>query len=100
MTHSYTVILEPEENGGYSVHCAAIPGCSSQGETVDDALHNIREAMTGIMKVRQQAGLPLPEETPEIIVEEIREILAGRAEDGLPLTVETRVVELPAEVAV
>jgi len=100
MKVAVTVILEPEEDGGYSVHCPVLPGCSSQGDTLDEALANIQEAILGVLKVRQQEGISLPEETPEIVTEEIRQILAGRAEDGLPLTIETRVVELPAEVAV
>ena len=98
--HKFTVILEPEENGGYSVHCPALPGCSSQGDSLEEALDNIKEAIRGVLKVRQEEAVPIPKETPEIITEEIRQILADRAEDGLPLTLETREVELPAEVAV
>lgn len=39
------VILEREEDGGYSVSCPSLPGCHSQGDTLDDALANIREAI-------------------------------------------------------
>lgn len=98
--HKFTVILEPEEDGGYSVHCPALPGCSSQGSSLGEALDNIKEAILGVLKVRREQGLLIRRETPEIVTEEIREILADRAEDGLPLTIETREVELPAEVAV
>jgi predicted RNase H-like HicB family nuclease len=38
------VIIEPDETGGYSVSCPSLPGCHSQGETIDEALANIREA--------------------------------------------------------
>ncbi len=100
MKFAITVILEPEEDGGYSVHCPALPGCSSQGDTLEEALANIQEAILGVLKVRQQEGMSPPKETPGIVTKEIRQILADRAEDGLPLTIETRVVELPAEVAV
>ena len=96
----FTVILEPEEDGGYSVHCPALPGCSSQGDSFEEALDNIKEAISGVLKVRHKEGIPIPRETSEMLTEEIRQILAGRAEDGLPLTIETREVELPAEVAV
>jgi predicted RNase H-like HicB family nuclease len=94
----FTVILEPEEEGGYSVHCPALAGCHSQGDTLDEALINITEAISGMIKVRQMEGLPPPKETPAIVTKEIKKILADRAEDGLPLTIETRVVRLPAEV--
>jgi antitoxin HicB len=100
MKRMVTIILEPEENGGYSVHCPSLPGCSSQGNSIEEALENIQEAMRGWLKSGQKHGEPIPEETPEIVAEEIREILAARAEDGLPLTIETRVVVLPAEVVV
>jgi len=100
MKRTFTIILEPEEDRGYSVHCPALPGCSSQGDTLQEALVNIQEAISGVLKVRQDEGMSPPEETPEIITEEIRRILADRAEDGLPLTIQTRVVKLPAEVSV
>jgi predicted RNase H-like HicB family nuclease len=95
-----TVILEPEEDGGYSVHCPALPGCHSQGNSLDEALENIKEAILLVLEVRHKKKLPIPKETPEIVTGEIRQILATRAEDGLPLIIETREVELPAEVAV
>ncbi len=41
------VILQPDEVGGYVITCPVLPGCYSQGETVDKALANIREAMYG-----------------------------------------------------
>ncbi len=96
----FTVILEPEEDGGYSIHCPALPGCSSQGNSIEEALDNIKEAISGVLKVRHKEEMPVPTETSEMLTEEIRQILAGRAEDGLPLTIETREVELPAEVVV
>lgn len=39
------VILEPSEEGGYTVTVPALPGCISEGGDVDDALANIREAI-------------------------------------------------------
>ncbi len=38
------VLVRQEANGGYSVSVPALPGCHSQGETLDEALVNIREA--------------------------------------------------------
>ncbi len=40
-----TVILEPSEDGGYTVYVPSLPGCISQGETREEALGNIREAI-------------------------------------------------------
>ena len=39
------VLLEASDEGGYTVYVPAIPGCISEGETVEDALTNIREAI-------------------------------------------------------
>jgi len=42
----YTVVLTPEmDEGGYSVSVPALPGCISQGETVEEAIANIRDAI-------------------------------------------------------
>lgn len=38
------VLVRPEATGGYSVSVPALPGCHSQGESLEDALVNIREA--------------------------------------------------------
>lgn len=39
------VILEPSDEGGYTVTAPSLPGCISEGDSVDDALINIREAI-------------------------------------------------------
>ena len=96
----FTVILAPEAGGGYSVICPAIPGCVSQGESMDDALANVRDAILLCLDVRREDGLSLPAETPEIIAQEIQACLQDRNEEGLPLTIETREVDVEAQVAV
>jgi predicted RNase H-like HicB family nuclease len=40
-----SVILEPSGEGGYTVHVPSLPGCISEGETKEEALDNIREAI-------------------------------------------------------
>ncbi|MBI4334940.1 MAG: type II toxin-antitoxin system HicB family antitoxin [Chloroflexi bacterium] len=96
----FTVILEPEEGGGYSVHCPVLPGCVSQGDNRQEALTNIVEAIEGILSVREKHGMPVPDETPELVANEIRECLEARKEEGLPLTIETEEVEIAGKVAV
>ena len=39
------VLLEASDEGGYTVYVPALPGCISEGETAEDALTNIREAI-------------------------------------------------------
>jgi predicted RNase H-like HicB family nuclease len=43
--YEFKVVIDPDPNGGYVVACPSIPGCYSQGETIADALKNIREAI-------------------------------------------------------
>jgi len=96
----FTVILEPEADGGYSVHCPALAGCVSQGSSRKEALKNILEAIPLVLAVMEEKGVSIPTETPEVIVAEIREILNAREGDGLPLTIETAEVKVSLEVAV
>ena len=95
----FIVILEPEEIG-YSIHCPSLPGCVSQGDSREGALANIREAIEGILALREKHNMPLPEETPQLVAEEIRCCLEERRTEGLPLTIETEEVEVSPKVAV
>ncbi len=96
----FTVILEPEKAGGYSIHCPALPGCVSQGESREEALQNIREAICLLLEVRDSEGFGRvsQEDAPQVIGEEIKQILKSREEDGLPFTIETAEVEIMVEV--
>ncbi|MDO8671698.1 MAG: type II toxin-antitoxin system HicB family antitoxin [Dehalococcoidia bacterium] len=61
-TYSYLVILHPEE-GRYWVSVPALPGCYSQGDTVDGAIDNVREAITLCIEDLVAHGEPIPEES-------------------------------------
>lgn len=41
----FKVVLEPSEDGGYTVYVPSLPGCISEGETAQEALKNIQEAI-------------------------------------------------------
>jgi predicted RNase H-like HicB family nuclease len=41
----FKVLFEPSDDGGYTVHVPALPGCISEGDTLEDARRNIREAI-------------------------------------------------------
>jgi len=59
----YTVILEPDPEGrGYTVRVPVLPGCTTEGETRDEALANAREAIEGFIEGLNKAGEPVPEE--------------------------------------
>ncbi len=53
------VTLERDETGVIVAECPAIPGCVSQGQTEDEALANIREAIAACLEARAEAGMPL-----------------------------------------
>ena len=47
----YRVIIEKGEDFGYIAHCPAIPGCHSQGKTIEEAIENIKDAIKGCISV-------------------------------------------------
>ena len=47
----YRVVIEKGEDFGYVIHCPAIPGCHSQGNTVEEAIENIKDAIKGCLYV-------------------------------------------------
>ncbi len=53
------VILEPQEEGGYTVYIPSLPGCVSQGETVEEAMQNIKEAAELYIESIKSRALPL-----------------------------------------
>jgi len=54
------VTVRPDDlDGGFVVECLEIPGCVSEGETEEEAMANIREAIELCLEVRREKGLPL-----------------------------------------
>lgn len=54
---SYNVILHPDlEDGGFWVECPSLPGCASQGDTVEEALQMISDAIAGHLEVMAEKG--------------------------------------------
>ncbi|MHB8360106.1 MAG: type II toxin-antitoxin system HicB family antitoxin [Thermoplasmataceae archaeon] len=56
----YTVVLEKDEDGIYVATVPALPGCISDGKTVEEALTNIREAIQGFIDDMKSDGEPIP----------------------------------------
>ena len=47
---NFKVVLQEAEEGGYIVSCPDLPGCHSQGGSMDEALENIKEAIAGCLE--------------------------------------------------
>ncbi|HZS78597.1 MAG TPA: type II toxin-antitoxin system HicB family antitoxin [Ktedonobacteraceae bacterium] len=66
----YTIILDPDtEDGGYTVTVPALPGCITQGETVEQCIERAQEAIIGYIESLRAAGEDVPEEVerPQMI---------------------------------
>ncbi len=64
----FPVTIERDEDGVWVVECPSIPGCVSQGQTKEEALENIREAISLCLAVRAERGLPLTVEMRQVEV--------------------------------
>jgi predicted RNase H-like HicB family nuclease len=63
---SFAVVIHEEASGGYWGEVPALPGCYSQGETVEDLLANLREAIAGTLEVTKDEGKK-PESNVQIL---------------------------------
>ena len=65
----YTVILEYDPDvEAYAVTVPALPGCTSQGATIEEALANAKEAIAGHVASLEQIGEPVPNKTAGTII--------------------------------
>ena len=61
------VIIYPGEDSSWVAECPSLPGCISQGETREEAILNIREAIEGYIAALEEDGLQVPEERFELL---------------------------------
>lgn len=70
----YNVILEEDPDGGYVVHCPALSGCFSQGDTKKEALKNIKEAIELYLESLEKDREKIPHDVhSEIIPVQVHE---------------------------
>ncbi|MBA2593347.1 MAG: type II toxin-antitoxin system HicB family antitoxin [Pseudomonadota bacterium] len=62
----FSVTIDRDEDGLWIVECPAIPGCVSQGQTKDEAVQNIQDAIYQCLQVRAERGMPLTIETRQV----------------------------------
>ncbi len=61
MPHKFKVIIEQDENGVYIPVCPELKGCHSQGDTIEEAIEHIKEAIELCLEDDQAFGEPIPE---------------------------------------
>lgn len=69
MVRRFSVILQPEAGGGFSVFVPALPGCASQGETEEEALANIKEAIALYLEGLAADHQPIP--STDVLLREV-----------------------------
>jgi predicted RNase H-like HicB family nuclease len=52
----YAVVIHEDPESGFWAEVPALPGCYSQGETIDELMENIREAISGVLEVMKKQG--------------------------------------------
>jgi len=87
MVFRYRAWFERDEDGGYSVWVPALPGCVSQGDTLEEAAANIREAIQCYLQSSLKHGETLPDDST---------MVEGRVVVPLSAEVAERAEEVPA----
>lgn len=64
----FTIILEPDPEGGFTVLVPALPGCITEGDTRQEAIDNAREAITLYLDSLAADGEPIPSDLPNLEV--------------------------------
>ncbi|MBP9663383.1 MAG: type II toxin-antitoxin system HicB family antitoxin [Pyrinomonadaceae bacterium] len=64
----FNITLDRDEDGIWIAECPSIPGCVSQGETKQEAIENVRDAIKLCLEVRAEKGMPLTVETRQVEV--------------------------------
>jgi antitoxin HicB len=65
--YSFSVILEPQEGGGFTVLVPALPEVVTEGDSEEEALANAGEAIRAVLEYRQEYGLGVPSDAcPEV----------------------------------
>ena len=74
--YRYTVVVERDEDGMYVAYCPALQGCYTQGETYEEVMKNVREAIELNIEARKEMGEEIPIETAieevEIVEPEVK----------------------------
>ena len=60
MTYKIPLLLEPQPEGGYTVTSPLLPELVTEGDTIEEALTNVKDALAAVVEAYQDLGRPLP----------------------------------------
>jgi antitoxin HicB len=63
---TYRILLTPEDEGGFSVSVPALPGCFTEGETVEEAIEMAKEAISAYIESLEEDGEPIPDDSKNL----------------------------------
>jgi len=64
--------IEPAEEGGYIASVPLYPSCVSQGETLEETLENIEDALLGCLAAAEELNLPIPKELQLLLRQKVK----------------------------
>lgn len=67
----YTVVFEPADEGGYVASVPTLPGCVTQGETFEEAVEMVKDAIEGYLEVLKETGEEIPQENKEVVITKV-----------------------------
>jgi len=66
-SYSFSVVLEPQEGGGFAVLVPALPEVVTEGDSESEALANAEEAIRAVLGYRRDNGIPIPaDSSPQV----------------------------------
>ncbi|OHD55831.1 MAG: antitoxin HicB [Spirochaetes bacterium GWF1_51_8] len=65
--YTYKAVIEPQEAGGYTGYIPSLPGCITEGETYEETVANLREALELYIETAQEKKIEIREDTSRII---------------------------------
>jgi predicted RNase H-like HicB family nuclease len=60
---TYSIVVDPDDKGGFTVTVPSLPGCITQGETIEQCLEHAEEAITLYLEELKASGQAVPDET-------------------------------------
>jgi len=60
MHYKLPLVFDPQPEGGFTVTSPSIPELVTEGDTLDDALENVRDALAAVIEIYRDSGRPLP----------------------------------------